>query len=220
MYEDYMQNLLEEDYYPYQYTYEPISRDVNCFSEVEDYMQYPYNNNNCCNYGFPYNYNKNSYSRNLVADLENLYPEIYKIVYPMIQKACMQNNKPITEDVLEEMTNDIYSNIEADNIVNLNINIENRAENGSTNCIENKNESRFHNMQKKSSSESKENREYRQDNNPIRDLIRILLIRELLGRRTVQRPLRPFPPGPGPFSPNPPRPPIPNNPPWSPRTRF
>lgn len=220
MYEDYMQNLLEEDYYPYQYTYEPISRDVNCFSEVEDYMQYPYNNNNCCNYGFPYNYNKNSYSRNLVADLENLYPEIYKIVYPMIQKACMQNNKPITEDVLEEMTNDIYSNIEADNIVNLNINIENRAENGSTNCIENKNESRFHNMQKKSSSESKENREYRQDNNPIRDLIRILLIRELLGRRTVQRPLRPFPPGPGPFPPNPPRPPIPNNPPWSPRTRF
>ena len=51
-------------------------------------------------------------------------------------------------------------------------------------------------------------------NNPIRDLIRILLIRELVDGIPSPRPPRPFPPGQGPFPPRPPKPPRPGNPPY------
>ena len=29
-------------------------------------------------------------------ELENCYPDIYRIVYPMIQRACSQNTRPVT----------------------------------------------------------------------------------------------------------------------------
>lgn len=228
MFDEYMQNMLGENYFPYQYTYEPMSRNTYFNNQLQDYDQYNlgsnFNYNYSCTCDYPYNCNQNFYSRNIVQDIENMYPEIYNIIYPMIQKACMQNNKPVTEDVLEEMTNDIYSNIEADNIFNLNITVENRSENNSVNKSTNKYENTILNSSKNSSSENKENREYRQDNNPIRDLIRILLIREFLGERPSSRPPRPprppFPPTPGPFPPRPPRPPMPGNPPRPPRQRF
>ena len=216
MYDDYMHNLLGENYSPYQFTYEPMSRNTNYYNPVEDCDQCNYD----YNYDFPYNCRQpNCYSRNIVMDIENMYPEIYKIIYPMIQKACMQNNRPITEEVLDEMTSDIYNNIEADNIVNLNIDIvNNRNENNSAlkNSSLSKETSESRNSQTTNTQKintSVQNREYRQMNNPIRDLIRILLIRELIGGRPSPRPPRPFPPGQGPFPPRPPRPPKPGNPP-------
>ena len=234
MYDDYMQNLLGENYSPYQFTYEPMSRNTYFNDQLEDYEQYNLgsNYNYNCNYNFPYNCRQpNCYSRNIAMDIESMYPEIYKIIYPMIQKACMQNNRPITEDVLDEMTSDIYNNIEADNIVNLNIDIvNNRNEKSSTqpNSSQSKETSENRNSQvnTKNITTSVQNREYRQMNNPIRDLIRILLIRELVGGRPGTRPPRPFPPEPRPFPPRPPRPPMPgpgrleNPPSWSPRPRF
>ena len=223
MYDDYMQNLLGENYSPYQFTYEPMARNTNYYNQLEDCDQYNYD----YNYDFPFNCRQpNCYSRNLAMDIENMYPEIYKIIYPMIQKACMQNNRPITEEVLDEMTSDIYNNIEADNIVNLNVDVvNNRNEKNSVQhnphqTIE-ANESRNSQANTKNVTTSVQNREYRQMNNPIRDLIRILLIRELIGGRPSPRPPRPFPPGPGPFPPRPPRPPMPGNPPpRPPRPRY
>ena len=235
MYDDYMQNMLGENYFPYQYTYEPMSRNTYFNSQLEDYEQFNLGSNNYdfnCNCDYPHNCRQqNYYSRNLAIDVENMYPEIYKIIYPMVQKACMQNNKPITEEVLDEMTSDIYNNIEADNIINLNIDIvNNRNEKNivsqknhqSTETIENRNSQ----INTNNVTTSVQNREYRNNNNPIRDLIRILLIRELLGGRPSYRPPRPpFRPGPGsgPFPPRPPRPPrpyIPGNPSRPPMPSF
>ena len=222
MYNDYMQNLLGENYSPYQFTYEPMLRNTNYYNQFEHCDQYNYDNN----YDFPYNCRQsNYYSRNLALDVENMYPEIYKIIYPMIQKACMQNNRPITEDVLDEMTSDIYNNIEADNIINLNIDIvNNRNEKNSaqqnphqsTEASENRNSQ----TNTKNVTTSVQNREYRQMNNPIRDLIRILLIRELVDERPSPRPPRPFPPGPRPFPPRPPKPPRPGNHPYRPTMQW
>ncbi len=233
MFDDYMQNMLGENYFPNQYTYEPMSRNTYFNDQLEDYEQYNlssnYNYNFNCNCDYPYNCRQqNCYSRNLAIDIENMYPEIYKIIYPMIQKACMQNNRPITEEVLDQMTSDIYNNIEADNIINLNIDIvNNRNEKNSVsqNSHQSKDstENRNNQTSTKNITTSVQNREYRQNNNPIRDLIRILLIRELLGGRPSPRPPRPFPPGPEPFPPRPPRPSIPGNPwnpPRQPRPRF
>ena len=183
MYEDYIQNLFGRDYRPYQNTYDPMLRNTNCFNQIDGFEQYDYEQNNFYE-SIPYS------ARNIVSDLENLYPEIYKIIYPMIQKACNQNTKPIDENLIDDMTDDIYSNIEADNIINLNINIEN-----------NRNE-KVADKEKNSRCKVTENR---QVNNPIRDLIRILLIRELLDRPGY-RPPRPRPPRPG-FPGGPPPPP-------------
>ena len=49
-------------------------------------------------------------------ELERYYPEIYKILYPMIQSACMRNTKPLTEETLNEMVKDIYSNFNAEDV--------------------------------------------------------------------------------------------------------
>ena len=199
MYDDYMENLLGENYSPYKYTYEPFLRNTYYNQSDNFYDQY--------NYACPYTcINTNSTSRNIVDDIENLYPEIYKIIYPMIQKACSQNTRPITEDVLDEMVNDIYNNIEAENIINLNIDVTNNRSEGKS----------LSNVKKS----TQENREFRRTNNTLHDVVKILLIRELIGRPNINRPPRPFPPGPGPFPPFPPRPRPSENFPRPPRPRF
>ena len=84
--------------------------------------------------GYP-NYSNNSYnnsndfyessSRNTLNDeIEECYPEIYKIIYPRIKNACRNNSEPMSPDLIERMTDDLYSSIEADNIINIsNVNI-------------------------------------------------------------------------------------------------
>ena len=138
-------------------------------------------------------------------DLENCYPEVYKIIYPMIRNVCMRNTEPITEEVIDRMVNEVYTNIETGDVITLNINLGNTVE---TSSGENRESSK--------NKESKENRETesRQRNFLMNDLIRILLIRELLRRQGGSRP--PFPPIP--FPPRPPmnRPPM-NRPPIMPR---
>lgn len=94
-------------------------------------------------------------------NLEDMYPEIYKTVYPMVQKAYNTNTRDLTEDLIEELTQDIYNNIKVDWI------IENREE-------------------------AKEDRQ-RRPNNFLRDLIKILLLRQFFGY--ASRP--PYPPRPG-----------------------
>ena len=109
-------------------------------------------------------------------DIEELYPEIYKIVYPMICKIC--NNPParITEEVIENMTNEIYINIESQEMTQTTVKVQTRnVDSKNVNTKELKTE------------------ETRQQNFLLKDLIRILILRELLRRRRPgARP--PFPP--------------------------
>jgi hypothetical protein len=91
--------------------------------------------------------------------LENLYPEIYKLTYPMVVRACdnlkymgMQNSM-ITVNMIDEMVINIYDSINTD---------EERSDDGN----DQRNEDDLRIMQRFD----------------FRDLIRILLIRELLRR--------------------------------------
>lgn len=165
MYNDYMQNLLGSNFPNYQNTYD------NSFIDI-GYSYNPMGN---------YFYN-NQPQMNRSVDLESLYPEIYKIIYPMVQKACLQITGQIDASLLDNLTNDIYNNLEGENVVNLNINIENT-----------KNESTDSNNSSNTRNSSSK-QETRQINNPIRDLIKILLIRELLRRQRQNRPPRPMRP--------------------------
>lgn len=161
------------------------------------------------------------------TQLEGCYPEIYKVVYPMINKACMANTKPITEELIDELTNEIYLSIENDNEINVTINLTNEvgttSNNRSVNTIANNRTNSINTVASTTTGKAQENRgENRQfRNRGLQDLIRILLIREFLGRpghggnRPPRPPMRPpFPPPHGgnlrpPFPPQGgPRPPI------------
>ena len=103
-----------------------------------------------------------------MQELENCYPEIYTIVYPMVQRACSQNTRPITRELIDNMTDEIYFAIEDKEM------------------LENRNKE-----------EKGEDRQIRRNTN-LNDLIRILILRELLGRPGFPggRPPRPRPPRP------------------------
>ena len=145
------------------------------------------------------------------VELENSYPEIYKIVYPMVAKKCdNMRGEAITKDDIQNMTDEIYYALETKNETRVNINL--------TNDVSTKNITRTESRRPdvKISETKGDNSEKRQINSGLRDLIQILLIRELLNRRRPPfRPPMPNPPGPGPrppmrppFRPGPGRPPF------------
>ena len=187
MYEDYMQNILGYRMNPFQNTYEQYNMQGEECYQNDSYMP-------MMQYG-------NQMSNNMNVDLEACYPEIYRIIYPMIRKACMQNTSPITEEVIDRMVNEVYTNIETGDVITLNINLGNNVTTGEKGV----------NTETKEGTQNRET-ESRQRNFLMNDLIRILLIRELLGRQGGNRP--PFPPRP--FPPRPPmgRPPM-NRPPMN-----
>ena len=230
---------------------------------------------NYYDYGdFPNGYN--SYDTRTNSEIEECYPEIYGIVYPMVQKACRGITEPVTKADVEKMVEELYGNLEGNDDINVNITLNNNIDNLNSIQVENsqgnsveqtrteekqanivqtkqevnyrqrptrqpnrstglfkpnvepkrevplpprieqKQEFRNNNVNTNILDQAKENpKEPRFCNNGLCDIIRILLVRELLGgpNRPGNRP--PFPPpyrpGPRPpFGPGPgPRPPFP-----------
>lgn len=104
--------------------------------------------------------------------LEALYPETYRMIYPMVQKVCMRATGVINEELISDMTNEVYNAMEE------------RETRQSKEISKSSSEIRSGSLQS-----AKRVEETRQNNFMLRDLIRILIIRELLRRR--RRPGRP-----------------------------
>lgn len=182
------------------------------YQNYEDYMRsvlgYPIEPRNTYEmYNFmPYGNTTNNYSDEIV----DLYPEIYKLVNPMVCKICASNTKPITRELIEQMTEEIYTNIETapeiDTVINVQVNTprENRetsAKDTSLSSTSSKNV-RSNNSTTKSdmkvSKDIPEKRETRQfgRNRSLQDLIRILILNQLLGAGRPPHHRPPFPPRP------------------------
>lgn len=116
------------------------------YNSYEDYMRsvLGYTNhqqdNNSWEYGSSYNgyseqYNQIASTRNNTYKLEQMYPQVYKVINPVVCSMCNNNNQPITEDLINQMTNTIYDNVvnrvEIDKIINLNIDLSNSTNNRS-----------------------------------------------------------------------------------------
>lgn len=202
-YENYMRSVLGY----------PISNDINT------YNLYNNSNNQMLDYDNSSMYNSNSSyfpyrSSNVVyndtSKFEELYPEIYKILKPMVSKICdTPSRNDFSSETLEIMANEIYTNIEQDiDVVNINVNTSSTKE---AEYNKNENLSRNSNMKvTKSDTKDEETRQGCCGNPMLKDLIKIMIIQQLLqGNKPPRPPRPPHPPmpGPGPMPPHPPRPP-------------
>lgn len=164
-YEDYMRSVLGYSQIPdiYSNIYEPRT----------DYY-YERNTN-----VVPHTVQYNTYN---TETLNMYYPEIYKIVYPMVCKICNQNqNREITKELIDDMTEEIYRNVEdvGTELSVQNIRSQQQLKNGD---VRNPN------------AKENEAKEVRQGNFLLKDLIRILILREFLRPNRPSRP--PMPPRP------------------------
>ena len=168
-YEEYMRSIL--GYSPYSernYTYTNEQEDMYSYADEMAVMQ-------------------------PTQDLTPFYPEIYRIIYPMICKVCNINSgRELTKELLEQMTDEIYKNVEP----------EEECPRKAPEPLKN-GDVRNPNAKEPEISKS----ETRQTNFLLRDLIRILILREFgIPGRPPMRP--PFPPGGRPPRPGNMRPPM------------
>jgi len=167
---------------------------------IRNILGYPanrniYDNNDNMQFLDNQNYNNNMFDD--TDELEQYYPDIYNNIYPKIRESCLKNTNPINATLLDNMVEEIYNSLEVNQENRTNASITNNSRNSNTSVSKTENRSSL-----------VENRQ-RPNNNFLRDLIRILLLRELT--RRPGRPPRPRPPlvpGPRPpFNPQP-RPPF------------
>lgn len=117
-----------------------------------------------------------------LQDANRLYPEIYGIVYPVVQKVCSKRNIfQITESQINEMVEEVYNVVEPR---------EEMQETRETGAVLKNGDVKNPRVK-----EVKEPR--RVNNNLMRDLIRILILRELLQGGWHGNMPRPPMPGPG-----------------------
>lgn len=110
-------------------------------------------------------------------DIQEMYPDIYKRIYPLVCNECSSNKMPITQENLEQMTDNIYNQIVID--LKIHTTADSRKDNTKNQKQEDRNDPR---------------------NRTLRDLIKILILNELLkgggifpGRPPFPRPRPPFP---------------------------
>lgn len=151
------------------------------------------------------------------TDLNTCYPDVYKMLMPMIQKACGNLYDTITEDDVNKMALEIYFNFEVDEKREDGEEDNNRSIENRGNSRNNSRNARFdRNLEKsiqakpsqKEIERVEENRDdedrarppRRPNNSTLFDLIKILILNNILGRPNY--PTRP------PMPPRPPRPPM------------
>lgn len=130
-------------FYP---SYEDYMRDIFYFNGLQNQNSYPY----------MYGYNS--------QNLNDYFPAIYKIVYPVIQKVVSGNN-------YQFLNEDSVNNI-VDVVLGITYNDVNNLENNGNNS----------NSQKQNM-----NNENKEQNSLLKDLIKILTIKELQSKQNVKR---------------------------------
>jgi len=169
-------------------SYESYMREV--LGYTPSYMQDVYATND-----YYVMHTNNDYMNN--CNLEDLYPDTYKRIHPLVCRECNNNTMPITNEILEQMVDYVYNEIEIDFKVETNTKV----------------------VTKTSNTRETEDRQTRQRNNLLRDLIRILLLNELINQGRFPNGRLPFPPQRPPFPGGPTRPPMPGPGPRPPQLR-
>lgn len=157
------------------------------YQNYEDYMRsvLGYANNEP-NYTYDNYYPRVEEPRH--EEVENLYPDIYRIINPVVEDVCDRNrSRAVTEDLVKTMTEEVYNNVERNSKLQVNVQVKPELKNGD---VRNPNARQTETQRAQTL----------QRNSMLNDLIRILILKNLLRPRPPVRP--PFP-GPGPRPPYP-----------------
>lgn len=144
-------------YYP---SYEDYMRDVFYFNGLSCPTQ---------NFGF---------MQNNIQNLNSMYPSIYKIVYPVIQRVVSGNNYQFLNDDTVNNIVDVVIGITAGDIGNMEANIDSKR-----NCQQGNNSQ---NQNMSSNSQNNMNSGKEETSPLLKDLIKILTIRELISKSNVR----------------------------------
>ena len=210
-YEDYMRNVLGYSIEPDVPTYD---RNYEMYLPISNHTQQT--------------------GRVMLSEMEEWYPECYRIIQPIVENACENCHAEITKEVIDNLTEDVFQKVCCNTKMVQYVNGESRSTEKEENnrSIEKKNSvsATSNNLSNPStrrinSNQSKvvenrgeeENRQQARVNNPLlRDLIRILILKQLFGGSNFpNRP--PFPNRPGNRPPT--RPPYPGERPIMPEPR-
>ena len=139
-----------------------------------------------------YNYNNQEISddkENLNRNMEGLYPDLYRKVYPLVRKVCKKNARNLDADILEELTSEVFVQLENERqeTAGGEVKLEPRISSGINTNSRSKDE------------KNQQSRQTRQRNPILHDLIRILIIREFIDALNSnncfsQKPQKPCPP--------------------------
>lgn len=94
----------------YYQNYEDYMRQILGYPAGDTNIYEPYEYKNNQNYEDTYYLNQCQINMT-EEEIMNCYPEIYHKIYPMVCRACDSCVQPITKDLIEKMTNEIYNSI-------------------------------------------------------------------------------------------------------------
>lgn len=165
------------------------------YQNYEDYMRkvLGYSPNNSNIYANPSLYEPTyEYSNQLLEEEVNAYyPEIYQMVYPMVCRVCKNITQNVNSELIEKLTDEVYQALDNTEPAE-NARMEPKKENSPTSGkrTENRMERtprRTEISAERTTRKVEEKREDRRPNFSLRDLIKILIIRELLNNRKPPR---------------------------------
>lgn len=166
------------------------------YQSYEDYMRqvlgYPVNAPNVYEaYNFRNNQNfqdtyclENQVNSSMTdEEIKGCYPEIYNLVYPMVCKVCETNTQQITKELIEKMTDEVYSAIEdTSTVVNVRVNTTKTETNNNASQkrvdreqVRQENRTSREGNKDRAQEVGKRNTETRRENSNLRDLIKILI---------------------------------------------
>lgn len=122
------------------------------------------------------------------AYLEKFYPEIYRLLNPMIKHVCMKNVNQLSENTINEMVEEVYSNFVSDpnSVDDFNLRHEFKSGKSLETSVTGKSKNSISSTSRRN--EAIEKRQIKEENYMLRDLIKILIIRELIAIPGVNRP--------------------------------
>lgn len=131
-------------------------------------------------------YDQFGYTSPKIDNTVELYPEIYRIVNPMVQKICKANTKPLSQELVDKMTEEIFKNLEDETqVVDIRVNLP------KTNNIEKNKKDKVLGHETRNKTQEVSTSANRSDtldsrNSLLHDLIKILILNQLLeDRKTV-----------------------------------
>lgn len=156
----------------------------------------PYMNNNCmANMNMMpnqqmmnnmYSNNQNMYSQNNPNDLTNYYPSTYRIINPVVSRVVQNSNYQfLNEDTLNNMVDTVFSIVDGQiDYKDEEVPLQNQAQ---TSTSANSNSSQTQRqVTEVTRTQTNTTSQNNKNDNLLRDIIKILIIKELLSRRNNQ----------------------------------